>query len=71
MNWNIIEGKWKESMGSAREKWGMLTSDDLKEIEGKKEKLEGMLQVKYGLTQEAAAKQIDDWADSLKETIKL
>lgn len=70
MNWNIIEGKWKETIGSAREKWGDLTDDELTEVAGKKEKLEGLIQQKYGLTQEAASKQIDEWAEKIKDLIK-
>ncbi len=70
MNWNIIEGKWKEMSGSVQEQWGKLTHDELAEINGKKDKLEGMLQTKYGVTQEEAAKQVDDWAGKLKEIIK-
>lgn len=70
MNWNIIEGKWKEMSGSVQEHWGKLTHDELAEINGKKDKLEGMLQTKYGVTQEEAAKQVDDWAGKLKEIIK-
>jgi len=29
MNWDQIEGKWKEMKGQLREKWGNLTDDDL------------------------------------------
>jgi len=32
MDWNIIEGKWKELKGTAREEWGRLTHDELEEI---------------------------------------
>jgi len=28
MDWNIIEGKWKELKGRAREQWGDLTDDE-------------------------------------------
>lgn len=70
MNWNIIEGKWKEMSGSVQEQWGKLTNDELTEINGKKDKLEGMLQTKYGVTQEEASKQVDDWAGKLKDIIK-
>lgn len=70
MNWNIIEGKWKEMTGSVQEQWGKLTHDELTEINGKRDKLEGMIQAKYGVTQEAAAKQVDDWADTIKDAIR-
>lgn len=69
MNWNIVEGKWKEMAGSVREQWGKFTDDELQEVAGKRDKFEGLLQQKYGVTQEEAAKQIDDWAGKLKDTI--
>lgn len=69
MNWNMIEGKWKEMTGSVTEQWGKLTADDLKEVSGKKEKLEGLLQQRYGITQEVASSQIDEWAEKLKDAI--
>ena len=48
MDWNIIEGKWKELKGHAREQWGKLSDDELEEIGGKKDRLVGKLQQKYG-----------------------
>ncbi|MEY9980980.1 uncharacterized protein YjbJ (UPF0337 family) [Bradyrhizobium yuanmingense] len=44
MDWNRIEGNWKQFKGSAKEKWGKLTDDDLQLIEGRREQLEGRLQ---------------------------
>lgn len=67
MNWNIIEGKWKEMAGSIREQWGKLTDNDLEEIAGKRDKLEGALQAKYGYTQEQASQHVDAWADRIKD----
>ena len=67
MNWNIIEGKWKEMSGSLKEKWNDLTDDEISQINGKREHFEGLLQQKYGLTQEAAQKQVDDWSEKLKD----
>lgn len=62
MNWDVIEGKWKEMKGAVREKWGDLTDDELEQIAGKKDKLAGVLQQKYGKTKEVIDKEIDDWA---------
>lgn len=59
MNWDIIEGKWNQLKGSIREKWGDLTDDELTEVAGKKDKLAGKLQEKYGWTKEKADEQID------------
>ncbi len=29
MDWNRVEGNWKQFKGKAKEKWGKLTDDDL------------------------------------------
>ncbi|WP_353144044.1 CsbD family protein [Paracoccus sp. (in: a-proteobacteria)] len=63
MNWDIIEGKWNQLKGSVREKWGDLTDDELTEVAGKKDKLAGKLQEKYGWTKEHADEQINSFFD--------
>ncbi|MBR2513863.1 MAG: CsbD family protein [Halomonas sp.] len=65
MNWDQIEGRWKEVKGKARTSWGDLTDDELDQIGGRKDQLVGKLQQKYGLQKEEAEKRADDWADSL------
>jgi uncharacterized protein YjbJ (UPF0337 family) len=62
MDWNIIEGKWKELHGYAREEWGKLTKDELVEIGGKKDRLVAKLQQKYGYASDEAARRADEWA---------
>jgi uncharacterized protein YjbJ (UPF0337 family) len=62
MNWDTIEGQWKEMKGKAREKWGRLTNDELDVIAGKREKLEGTIQNVYGKTKEETKKEVDEWA---------
>ncbi|MTH61849.1 CsbD family protein [Paracoccus litorisediminis] len=61
MNWDIIEGKWNQVKGSVKEQWGDLTDDELTEIAGKKDKLAGKLQEKYGWTKEEAEQRMDDF----------
>jgi len=34
MDWNRIEGNWKQVQGQIKQKWGMLTDDDLTGING-------------------------------------
>lgn len=58
MNWNLIEGNWKELKGRFGEKWGKLTDDELTTIDGKREKLAGLLEQKYGIAKEHVEKQI-------------
>ena len=61
MNWDQVEGKWRQVKGSAKANWGRLTDDDLKLIAGKKEKLLGRLQERYGIAKAEAEKQADEW----------
>jgi len=61
MNWDQIEGKWKQSAGVVKEKWGKLTDDDLTVIAGKKDQLVGKIQERYGIAREAAEKQVDEF----------
>jgi uncharacterized protein YjbJ (UPF0337 family) len=61
MNWDQIEGKWKQIKGTAREKWGELTDDDLDRINGVRERLIGRLQERYGWAREQAEKQAEEW----------
>ena len=44
MDWNRIEGDWKNLKGKIKEYWGYLTDDDLDKIAGKREQLEGKIQ---------------------------
>jgi uncharacterized protein YjbJ (UPF0337 family) len=66
MDWNRIEGNWKQFKGSAKEKWGKLTDDDLNVIEGRREQLEGKLQQRYGFAKDQIHKDVDDWFRTLK-----
>lgn len=69
MNRNILEGKWKQLRGEIRNKWGQLTDDELDQIAGKREKLAGLLQERYGYTQMEAEQQIDDFLDEWEEKV--
>jgi uncharacterized protein YjbJ (UPF0337 family) len=65
MNWDQIEGKWKEYMGKARSSWGEFSDEELDQIAGKREQLIGKFQQRYGLEREEAERQADDWARNL------
>ncbi|HTV55625.1 MAG TPA: CsbD family protein [Terriglobia bacterium] len=65
MNWDQVQGQWKQFKGSVREKWGKLTDDDLQIIAGQKDKLIGRLQERYGLFREAAEDQAETWSKTL------
>jgi uncharacterized protein YjbJ (UPF0337 family) len=61
MNWDQIEGNWKQTAGKAREQWGKLTDSDLSVVAGRREQLAGKIQEHYGVAREEAEKQIAEW----------
>ena len=65
MNWDRIEGSWKELSGKVKAKWGKLTDDDLTTIAGKREQLEGKLQQRYGYAKDQVKKDVDDWLSGM------
>jgi uncharacterized protein YjbJ (UPF0337 family) len=66
MNWDRIEGNWKQFSGKVRQQWGKLTDDDLDTIGGKREELSGRIQEVYGISRDEADKQIDRFATTLE-----
>ncbi len=64
MNWDLIEGNWKEFKGKVRSKWGKLTDSDLDTIGGKKDALLGRLQQHYGLKKDEAERELDAFVNS-------
>jgi uncharacterized protein YjbJ (UPF0337 family) len=68
MNWDQIEGKWKQLKGSAKQQWGKLTDDDLDFISGSKDKLVGRLQERYGIQKEDAQARATAWIDTVPTT---
>jgi uncharacterized protein YjbJ (UPF0337 family) len=65
MNWDRVEGNWKEFKGKVQQKWGKLTKDDLDVIEGKRNELIGRLQQRYGVAKDQAEREIDTWLNTI------
>jgi uncharacterized protein YjbJ (UPF0337 family) len=61
MNWDRIEGNWKQVIGKAQEQWGKLTNDDLDVVAGRRDQLAGKIQERYGVTKEEAESQLKSW----------
>ncbi|MEQ8348084.1 MAG: CsbD family protein [Sneathiellaceae bacterium] len=61
MNWDQVEGNWKQASGEVRRQWGKLTDDEVSEVAGNREKLEGKIQERYGQTREEAKRDVDRW----------
>jgi uncharacterized protein YjbJ (UPF0337 family) len=65
MNWDQIEGNWKQYKGKVMSKWGKLTDDDFESIKGKRTELLGLLQSRYGRAKQQAELEIDQWIKDL------
>ena len=65
MNWDIIQGNWKQMEGKVKQQWGNLTDGDMAKVSGKREELEGVLQTRYGYSKDQVKKELDDWSSKL------
>ena len=63
MNWDRIEGQWKQFTGKVQAEWGKLTEDDLDVIDGNRQQLVGKIQERYGVAKEDAERQVDTWLE--------
>jgi uncharacterized protein YjbJ (UPF0337 family) len=66
MNWDQIEGKWKQYSGRIKEKWGKLTDDDLEVIRGRRDQLIGKIQERYGIVKQEAEREVNEFAHVLR-----
>jgi uncharacterized protein YjbJ (UPF0337 family) len=46
--WNKVEGNWKQFKGLLKEKWNQLTDDEIEAMEGRRERIIGKIQERYG-----------------------
>jgi uncharacterized protein YjbJ (UPF0337 family) len=70
MNWDRIEGNWKQFKGNAKTQWGKLTDDQLDVIAGKRDSLLGKIQETYGFSKDETEKQLTDWQKRMKEMVR-
>jgi uncharacterized protein YjbJ (UPF0337 family) len=64
MNSDRMAGAWHQLKGKVKSKWGRLTDDDLKQLEGHSEQLAGKLQERYGLAQDEAERVAKEFRSS-------
>ena len=67
MNWDRIEGNWKQFKGQLKEKWGKFTDDELDIVAGKRDQFLGKLQEKYGMTKDDAQRQLLEFERNCKD----
>jgi len=70
VNQDILQGKWKQAKGQAKQQWGKLTDNQLDRIEGRTEELVGILQETYGYSRERAQQEVDDFTQRVNKPEK-
>lgn len=70
MNWDRIQGNWKQLTGQAKEQWGKLTDDDFDVIAGRRDQLAGKIQERYGVAKDEAEKQVAAWARKASDALE-
>ncbi len=65
MDWDRVEGNWKQFKGQIQTQWGKLTDDDLDVIKGNRAQLEGKIQERYGKAKDDVRRDIDHWLTRL------
>jgi uncharacterized protein YjbJ (UPF0337 family) len=58
-NKNIIKGKWKELKGNLQKTWGKLTDDELEQTGGDVKAIGGIVQQKYGESEDSYNKKFE------------
>jgi uncharacterized protein YjbJ (UPF0337 family) len=66
MNWDQIEGQWKQLGSQLKSKWAKFTDDDVKNLGAKKDELVGKIQERYGVLKDEAEAQVDQWIKEIK-----
>lgn len=61
MDWDRVEGNWKQFTGRVKQQWGKLTDDELVQVNGSRDELEGIIQARYGYAKDQARREVDDW----------
>jgi uncharacterized protein YjbJ (UPF0337 family) len=69
MNWDQVEGNWKQFVGKAKEQWGKLTDDDWDVIAGKRDQLVGKIQERYGKTRDEAEREVADYERNYRSPV--
>jgi uncharacterized protein YjbJ (UPF0337 family) len=67
MNWDRIEGNWKQFKGKVKQKWGKLTDDQLDVISGNRDELVGKIQESYGIAKDEAEREVTAWEGTFNE----
>lgn len=67
INWNWVERDWKDLRAEVGANWGKLTSEQLTQISGNRLQLATAITQTYGVTGDAAERQIRSFEDRNSE----
>ena len=62
----MMQGKLKQLRDAVKQRWGALTDKDLDTVDGKLDRLAGLLKTRYGYTKEQAEKEMDLFLSNMK-----
>lgn len=68
LTWNDVQGSWHIYKGKARQRWALLTTNDLEGMKGYYEEMSGKIQQVYNVSKEEADRQIDEWLMGHEDT---
>jgi|688.fasta_scaffold21217_10 uncharacterized protein YjbJ (UPF0337 family) len=61
MNKELLESQWTQLKGAIKERWGNLTDDEIRQINGQYEQFVAKLMQKYGYSREEAEEELRNW----------
>lgn len=59
MNKDLFHGRWKQISGMVKQTWGNLSEQELMEVDGRIDRLEGLLQEKYGYARDEVKRRLN------------
>ena len=65
MHWEVVSDRWGQLKGGVRARWAQLTDEDVRTLDGKRERLVGKLVERYGVLEGEAERQVEEWASAL------
>jgi uncharacterized protein YjbJ (UPF0337 family) len=69
MNRDTFKGQWKQIKGEVKRRWGMLTDDEVDQIDGNFDKLVGRIQERYGYQRDQAERELNEFITTYKEPV--
>jgi len=63
MNWDRIEGNWRQLQGATRLQWGRLTGDYASVVAGLRQRTLDRIRADHAVTQRANEKQLTEWLE--------